>query len=368
MPFKPLNENTGLAIDGGGIKGLIIALALQALEEELGGAPLIEQPQIKVLAGTSTGAIIGAGLCMGLKASDIAQKYIALGQTVFPPPPAWIPKNVIAVWTAITGLFRASRFSSDAFKQELLKVTGEITMGELNERLKGRVTLIITVVDINERRTHFVKSTDQQDRDWKLWQAVMASSAAPTVLPVVVRDHPTRGTRYYTDGGVGSYTNPALVAARELLEWRGYAPSSASVISFGTGWVLEDAFVKSHGAPNRWKILDWAQNAPLMIIGDGARSQSLEIITNYVQRGLDFRRFQVAMDEDIGLDDASNAALERLQELGEALGIRLQNNQHSLTDQRFDPEGLISAVRNYEASIARTQAATQAMERAQGQS
>ncbi|MFN8420431.1 MAG: patatin-like phospholipase family protein [Anaerolineae bacterium] len=361
MPFKPLNENTGLAIDGGGIKGLIVALALQSLESQL-GTRLIDSPSIKVLAGTSTGAIISAGICIGLSAKEIAAMYIRLGQTVFPQPPAWIPANLIHIYTLISGLFRASRFSSAAFKQVLLDVMGEITMGELNERLKGKVTLIITAVDINERRTHFIKSTDPQDRDWKLWQAVMASSAAPTVLPVVLRDHPTRGRRYYTDGGVGSYTNPALVATRELVEWRGYAPGTISVLSFGTGWVLESSFLKAHGAPDRWKILDWAQNAPMMIIGDGARSQSLEIITNYVQRGMDFRRFQVAMDEDIGLDDASDAALARLQELGEALGIRLQNNQHALSDLRFDPEGLITAVRNYEASIARTQAATKAIE------
>jgi hypothetical protein len=56
------------------------------------------------------------------------------------------------------------------------------------------------------------------------------------------------------------------------------------------------------------------------------------------------------------LDDASDATLLRLQELGEALGIRLENNQHALTDPRFDPEGLLTALARYQASVERTQA------------
>ncbi len=54
--MNPLRKNTGIAIDGGGIKGLIIARALMSLETELGCKPLINHPQIKILAGTSTGA------------------------------------------------------------------------------------------------------------------------------------------------------------------------------------------------------------------------------------------------------------------------------------------------------------------------
>ena len=65
MTMTPLRNNTAIAIDGGGIRGLIVARALIALEEELGGGPLIEHPQIKILAGTSTGAIITAGIALG---------------------------------------------------------------------------------------------------------------------------------------------------------------------------------------------------------------------------------------------------------------------------------------------------------------
>jgi patatin-like phospholipase/acyl hydrolase len=82
-----------LAIDGGGIRGLVVAQALIALEDELGGGPLIQQPQLKVLAGTSTGAIITAAISMGMKAEDIAGVFIDMGQKAFPQlAPAWIPR------------------------------------------------------------------------------------------------------------------------------------------------------------------------------------------------------------------------------------------------------------------------------------
>src|SRR5512136_1055432 len=93
MSMKPLQNNVALAIDGGGIKGLVVAQALIALEDELGGGPLIKRPQLKIMAGTSTGAIITAAIAMGMKAEDIAKVYMEMGQKVFPPlAPAWLPK------------------------------------------------------------------------------------------------------------------------------------------------------------------------------------------------------------------------------------------------------------------------------------
>ncbi len=359
MTFDPLREHTAIAIDGGGIKGLIVVKALIALEEALGVNSLIELPQLQVLAGTSTGAIITAAIAVNMSAREITDLYLSAGRSVFPPLlPAWVPAPLQSAYKMILGLFKPAIFSSNSLKK-LLRDTFEaktgdpdITLGDLKKRLRKDQALIITTADILERRTRFLKTYDDRDGDWKLWEAVMASSAAPTLLPVLQRAGEQGKMHYYTDGGVGSYANPGYVAAREAVEWQGYAPDTVSVLSFGTGWVEANAFERSVGRPDSWKIVDWAMNAILLLLADAARAQSLDIIHDFVNQGMDFRRFQTLLEEDLGMDDTSEASMARMQELGAELGQRILANKHALgADSGFDPEGLREALERYEASV-----------------
>src|SRR5690242_1946410 len=114
MTMKPLRENVALAIDGGGIKGLIVSRALMALEDELGGEPLINHPQIKILAGTSTGSVIATAIALGMKAEEIAKLYSDLGQQVFPPlVPTWLPKFVEDADKIVEMLLKPSLYSNE---------------------------------------------------------------------------------------------------------------------------------------------------------------------------------------------------------------------------------------------------------------
>ena len=58
-----------LTIDGGGIKGIFSAVFLAELEEKCDGSIC---DYFDLIAGTSTGAIIAAALCIGIPAKDIA--------------------------------------------------------------------------------------------------------------------------------------------------------------------------------------------------------------------------------------------------------------------------------------------------------
>ena len=195
MSMSPLRQNTALAIDGGGIKGLIIAQALIALEDEVGGGPLIKRPELKIMAGTSTGAIITAAIAMGMTAAEIAQVYLDMGQHVFPPlAPHWLPKVLEQADEIVRILLQHSLYSNERLVELLKSVikdrTGkaDLTLAELNERLGPDKALILTAVNINERRTRFLKTYKPENGDWKLWEAILASSSAPVALPVWPRD------------------------------------------------------------------------------------------------------------------------------------------------------------------------------------
>jgi predicted acylesterase/phospholipase RssA len=365
MGMTPLRQHVALAIDGGGIKGLIVARALVALENELGGGPLIKYPQLKILAGTSTGAIITAAIAMGMKAEEIAKVYVDLGQQVFPPlTPAWFPKALERVDEIVRIVFQPHLYPNEKLIEVLKTViqqqTGkaDLTLAELNERLGPDKALILTTVNINERRTRFLKSYKEDNGDWKLWEAILASSSAPIALPVWPRVDAAGKRAYYTDGGVGNYGNPAWIVAQEAVIFRGYAPQDVSVLSFGTGWVNGDNYEKAVGIPEKWRGLDWAQNAPIVIVGDAARAQSLDIIEGFGAGQIDLRRFQFPLEKDISADAyGDDATYAFMKDLGDKLGARIRQNQYAPNEKaEFDPEGLYAGLLKYRAAKAAAQA------------
>jgi hypothetical protein len=69
-----------LSMDGGGIRGIIPARLLQQIEESTG------QPAsalFHLIAGTSTGGILGCGLAKKKPAREIAELYTDRGAEIF---------------------------------------------------------------------------------------------------------------------------------------------------------------------------------------------------------------------------------------------------------------------------------------------
>ena len=77
-----------LALDGGGVRGLITLGILEAIERRLivrsGRANLVLSDYFDLIAGTSTGSIIATGLAMGMKVSRLIDLYIAASPSIFP--------------------------------------------------------------------------------------------------------------------------------------------------------------------------------------------------------------------------------------------------------------------------------------------
>ena len=205
-----------LSVDGGGFRGLFAAHLLKKMEQAWG---IDWTRQFGLMAGTSTGAILTAGLAAGISAADLTDFYKVHGKTIFRRRPL--------SRLDILRLF-VSRYSTNRLKTQLERVFQEKTLGDI------AVPLILPSVDIGNGCVHVLKSRYHgefvRDQDVRVSDAVLASCSAPTYFdPYVVND-----TYQLVDGGLWA-NNPSLVAAIDA-HYRLHVPlQDIRVLSIGTG-------------------------------------------------------------------------------------------------------------------------------------
>ncbi|WP_119067878.1 patatin-like phospholipase family protein [Aggregatilinea lenta] len=337
---QPMREHIGIAVDGGGVRGTIVAHGLIALEEMLGTRPLIDDPRVKVVAGTSTGSLIAAALALGMTGEEILDLYHTVGERAFSKPGPLrpvgkslpllgnvrLPNRVARLIERLPGgvgeflayLLMPARYSFDPLRQILHEtlvgrpgIGWGPTLGEMGAALRAKPnapTLIVTAVEVAARQTRFLKSTPGETyQHMKLIDALLASSSVPTYFPPIPLppdDPAKKPNRWLVDGGVGNFGNPALVVAWELCDPRGtrrYDPADVSIISFGTGYVPPDVYRRTYGSAAKWWALDWAAHVTDLFIEDAIREQTRNIPAYYP--GIDLRRYQVELDRVVRADD-----------------------------------------------------------------
>jgi len=275
--MKPFRKHVAIAIDGGGIRGLMVARALYELEDTL-GKPVGEI--FNLAAGTSTGSIIAAGISAGFTARQMYTFYKDMGNTVFPK-----------TWRSYLFPFTHNRFPLEPIQSSLEKNFGTTTVGDLWNK-ENQVDLVITTFDLLENRSRFIKPWKNEYAALPLAKAVRASCSVPTYFPVV--------DNRFVDGGVGSYSNPCYLAAYEALVCLQWDPAETTLISFGTG-----------RNPHQFDANKTAQLWPwqwLNPVFDAFYRSSDDEQVNLVQtffKDLDFRRFQIDLDQAIELDDTT---------------------------------------------------------------
>src|SRR6185503_3702619 len=109
-----------LALDGGGVKGILTLGMLEVLEAELrrrsGKDDLVLSDYFDLIGGTSTGAIIAAGLGVGTSVGDLITMYRDLGPKVFGK-------------TKGDGMLLGSKYDSKALKDALWPVLDKKRLG-----------------------------------------------------------------------------------------------------------------------------------------------------------------------------------------------------------------------------------------------
>jgi patatin-like phospholipase/acyl hydrolase len=269
-----------LAIDGGGIRGLIPALVLAEIERRTGRriGELVD-----LIAGTSAGAVVACGLAKPepLPAARIAELFEQEGPRIFDRS---LLKRVISI-----GGLLDERYDSEGLVAALERHLGGARLADANP------PVLLTAYDLERRRAVFLRRAD----DLSMVAAVHASSAAPTYFEPVPVDGAT-----LVDGGVFA-VNPAMC---------GYAEVNGDLgllLSLGTG---EHTRRLPYDQVRDWGQLEWAR--PLIdVVFDGIADAVDEQLTALL--GNAYVRLQTPLDEaSDDLDDVSEANLAALR--GEA--------------------------------------------------
>lgn len=169
-------ESFGIAFGGGGARGLAHIHIIEALDE-LGIRPA-------VIAGSSIGAIMGAGMAAGMSGRDIHDHARAiLGTRTQVASRMWQARPA-SLAEAVHGGLHISQFSVERILQAFLPQQVPATFAELHIPLK------VTATDYFGHKLAVFGEGD-------LHSALAASAAIPAVFRPVVR-----GGRTLIDGGI----------------------------------------------------------------------------------------------------------------------------------------------------------------------
>jgi uncharacterized protein len=267
---KPQGPKRILAIDGGGMRGALAVGILAKLEatlrQKLGRPDMVLADYFDLIGGTSTGAIIAAGLALGKDTEYLRDLYNDLGRKIFRQ---WMPR----LWLI------QSRFDPKKLAKVIDDVLGDITLGDapwrtgfaaISKRVDRGSVWILTNCPRDkywegspseiEREPDPARRKITPNRDYRLATIVRASAAAPFYFDMVklqvVRDEPG----VFFDGAMTPHGNPALQLTLTAL-----------IPAYGLGWKPElDGL-------NGWKerkdkVIGWeagADNLLVVSVGTG---------------------------------------------------------------------------------------------------
>ncbi len=287
-----------LAIDGGGIRGLIPALVLAELERRAGRRVF---ELFDLIAGTSTGGILACALCAPdpLPATELVKLYEEEGPNIF-------HRSIFQRIRSAEGVID-EKYDDAALDRALERFLGHKRLSET------KPDLIVPSYDMALPGPYFFKTSDARatpdTADFPLSVVARGTSAAPTYFePLEAGEHAL------VDGGVFA-VNPAMCALAEVLNREDLSPRDVVLLSLGTG---ERTHKRSFDEIKDWGLARWAR--PILdVVFDGA-SDAVNYQLKRVLTGDRYWRLQVELrvaSED--LDDASEDNLAKLRGQAEEL-------------------------------------------------
>ena len=283
---SPTTPKRILALDGGGIRGVIATRVLVKIESILKK----KIPNYTCLGdyfdfmgGTSTGSLIAVALAKGLSAEEVFDIYQDRGREIFSPT-FW---KGIPLANQLATKYQAAPM--EKVLQEILTGTDgkELTLGSTEtNQLKSYVMLVAknategqTVFFVGHPENRFY----EHNKTLPLWKLARASSAAPTYFPPksIQLRYQKQGSNEietvdveFIDGGMSPYNNPSFQLFLEAtkkgygMEWpRG--KDNLLLISIGTGSPAE---VIPYEKARTYSSLNWASYG-IGVLMEGANLQ-----------------------------------------------------------------------------------------------
>ncbi len=269
-----------LALDGGGIRGVLTAVLLERLNRAV---PFLEH--VDLFAGTSTGGIISLALACGFSPAEVRALYKELGSTIF--------EDSLLDDVRDLGNLVGADYSLDNLAGSLAEKFEGKTLGDLERKvLIPTFDLDNAPVKPGQARTwkaKFFHNFPGPDSDAKerVDQVALRTSAAPTFFPIF---------QGYIDGGVVA-SNPAMCALAQALhkDTGGQEIDQVVLLSIGTG--RNPRFLESQDGD--WGLAQWAPHLVDLMLEGSAN------LANYQCRqvlGDRFLRIDPLLPERIDLD------------------------------------------------------------------
>lgn len=287
-----------LALDGGGVRGIVTAVWLQEIARRL-DKPLCEY--FDIIAGTSTGSILAIGTAMGMDPQYMIDMYLNKASIAFPT------SRIARISSRVLRLLEGKGFSvpkyDDAGLNKLLKdVLGEDTkFGDLKSKV------LVPTYDVEAAQPRVFKSWRKEYADIPAWEIARSSSAAPTFLPAhklftLGRDH------YLVDGGLVA-NNPSMCVVAEALRL-GAKQDDITLVSLGTG---ESSLMRDGKKVQHWGAVQWAPRI-ISSLMDG--SSDVQTYHAKMILGDNCYRFQTIIPKELSsMDNADRANLKQLERL-----------------------------------------------------
>lgn len=331
-----------LSIDGGGTRGIIPATMLDLIAKETGKHP---SELFSLIAGTSTGGILGTGIAYGISTKVLVSLYLDKSKDIFHD----------TGWDDIRDGFGknlGADYSNKRFKKILTGIFGDATLNSIYKKHKENLNLMVSSFDLNPTsaegkpmnfrpklfHSHFIK-----DQGVKLVDLCLMTSAGPTYFPVYKNK--------YVDGGV-SLNDPAMAALAyainkgksETKEYRhpdgvnkglGKELGEIKILSLGCGtsnknYISEESIESKKDGD--WGNFQWVKYLPDLLTESNVQASNYyvsQLLGDEDASKSRYKRIQLYFDNDdapdsirnksLGLDVKSSSLLKGMKEYAESI-------------------------------------------------